>query len=221
MTQRKFQSIFLVFGMALICPGAASAVPNTFMAGDPIDADEMNTNFTDLEQRMAAIEDGDNQIVPVDCTADPNAFLDPNPVPITDNTTYVLSGMCNGPIWISRKRNVIIEGDSAGVAKDDGVILPGGLTDNPFAAVGIWESNAELRNLTIDASAYVTNAYPFNDTIAAVAVGQHAMARIYDVDIDGGDYASLCIASPTSRPITMSGCEISIFMVSRPGVMLM
>ncbi|MDC1286688.1 hypothetical protein N8198_02255 [Gammaproteobacteria bacterium] len=178
-------NISILLGLILGYSGVASAVPNTFTAGSPILAQEMNDNFTDIENRLAPLAASDNQIVNIDCTVDANTLLNTT---ITDRTTYVLKGMCNGPIEVWRNRNVIFEGDPAGVAKDDGIILPGGLTENPFAAVGIYESNAELRDLTIDASAYVTNAYPFNATIAAVGVGQHAMARIYDVDIEGGDY---------------------------------
>ena len=172
----------ILAAVILTQPGIANAVPNTFMAGDPIDADEMNANFTDLEQRLAPIEDEDNQIVAIDCDADVNALATAT---IRDRTTYVLTGMCNGPIEIYRKRNVIIEGDANGV-KDDGVFLPPGLLDNPFAAIGIYESNAELRNLKVDASNYVTNNYAWNSSVNTVGV-QVAVVRLYDTDIVGGD----------------------------------
>ncbi len=185
--------------IALVCCAAALADQvtdlNTFNPGDPALASEVNDNFTEVQD---SVNDNDarinvleglaginNQPIAVDCEANANAFLG---LEIEDNTTYILTGTCNGPIEIFRKRNVVIEGDPAGVPKDDGIFLPPGLIVNPFAALGVYESNIELRDLTIDATNYVTNSYAFSGSVSAINVGQHAIARIFDVDVEGGDY---------------------------------
>jgi hypothetical protein len=130
-------------------------------------------------------------MVDVDCTGtgDPDAFIG---MSIADNTTYTLSGMCNGPIEVWKKRNVVITGNDVTGAKTDGIFLPGGLTTNPWSALGVWESSAEIRHLTIDASNYVADGagylWPNPGALSAVEVGQMAILRIYDVDIKGGDY---------------------------------
>lgn len=167
-------------------------VPNTFATGDPILASEMNANFDALDTRLLALEGSSStaQTINIDCDTDANAFANTT---ITDNTTYVLTGMCNGPIEVFRKRNVFIHGDATGT-KDDGVMLQSGLTTNPYAAVAFWESSGELSNLTIDASNYVTagSGYQWANAGAldgAVSVGQTSILRIYDTDILGGDYA--------------------------------
>jgi hypothetical protein len=136
-------------------------------------------NISTLENQLSNIETNINTEVAIDCGADPDAFIGTT---ITDSTTYTLTGMCNGPIWISKRRNVVIQGDETGI-KDDGIILQTGLTENPFAALGIWESGVEVHNLTINAENYVSGVYG-ND---ALSVGQLAIARIYDTDILGGD----------------------------------
>ena len=83
--------------------------------------------------------------VDVNCRDDANAFRN---IEIEANTTYVLSGMCNGPIWIEEDNNVTIEGDGDGI-KDDGVVLPADLTEYPNAAIVVWQSTGiDLDNLT-------------------------------------------------------------------------
>jgi hypothetical protein len=121
----------------------------------------------------------------VDCSADADALLNTT---IRNNTTYTLNGMCNGPIEVFRKRNVVIQGVDTNT-KTDGIILPTGITVDPFAAIGVYESNIELRNLRLDASNYVSNSYPWGATnVAALNVGQQSIARVYDVDLVGGDF---------------------------------
>jgi len=161
-------------------------VPHIFSAGDPILASEINNNYDNLDQRLARFEDSQNQTIPINCGAggDVNALI--NTV-IEDRTTYVLTGMCDGPIEVIRRRNVFIQGDATGI-KDDGIILPANLQANPFAALGIYESNVDLSNLTIDASNYVTSSYPFGATnVSALSIGQSSTGRIRDLDITGGD----------------------------------
>ena len=64
--------------------------------------------------------------------------------------------MCNGPVWISSRDNIVIEGDATG-SRDDGIILPAGLVENPYGAIGIWDSaSVSLDNLTLSAENYVS-----------------------------------------------------------------
>jgi hypothetical protein len=152
-----------------------------------------DTRLTTVEDRTSALESSVaslNVAIDIDCTADADTFINTT---IADNTTYTLSGICNGPIEIWKKRNVVITGNDVTGAKTDGIFLPSGLTTNPYAALGVWESNAEIRHLTIDATEYVTDgagySWPNPGALEGVSVGQMAILRIYDVDIKGGDYA--------------------------------
>ena len=155
------------------------------------DTDDLGTRTTvletgagDLDTRIAAIEGGID--IAVDCSADVNAFLN---ITIKDNTTYTLTGMCNGPIWVENRKNVTIQGDATG-SKDDGVILPAGLTVQPYAAIGIWQSNSIiLDNLTVSAANYVSEAYAFGDNASAVHVGNKSYTDVSNVDFIGGDYS--------------------------------
>jgi hypothetical protein len=153
-----------------------------------------DTRLTTVEDRTTALESSvasQNVAIDINCTADADAFINTT---IADSTTYTLSGICNGPIELSKKRNVVITGNDVTGAKTDGIFLPGGLTTNPYAALAVWESSAEIRHLTIDATNYVTDGagylWPNPGALdGTVSVGQMAILRIYDVDIKGGDYA--------------------------------
>jgi hypothetical protein len=178
-------TIAVIFSLTMAHP-AYAAVPYTFSAGSSANAADVNANFTDLDSRVSALESasgGFSNIVEVDCAGDPDAFIG---MSIADNTTYTLSGMCHGPIGIWKKRNVVIQGDDFGT-KDDGIILPPGLTEHPYEALGIWESSVEVRNLTIDAQNYVSANYQFGSHVSALGVAQLSIARAYDVDFVGGD----------------------------------
>ena len=107
MKQVNLPKLFILTTLMLAIPGVSKADIIQFSPGTDIVSADMNVNFMDLDQRLADIEAGNNRIEPIDCSA-PNedAFLLET---ITDNTTYVQTGMCNGPISIWRKRNVIIE----------------------------------------------------------------------------------------------------------------
>jgi hypothetical protein len=178
-----------LLSIGVMAPNVQADVPNTFTSGDAIIASEMNANFSALDERLSALEGNTNQTVNIDCDNDATTFKNTT---IQDNTTYVITGICNGPIEIFRKRNVFIHGDATG-SKDDGIILPANLTVNPYAAVGYYESSGELRNLTINASNYVSNGTGYGWPNAGaldgtVSVGQASVLKLYDVDILGGDY---------------------------------
>jgi hypothetical protein len=162
-------------------------ITDTYTKGDILTAGTLKnikSVVNDIDARVTTIEGGSTEIA-VDCSADVNALLNAT---INDNTTYTLNGMCNGPIEVFRNRNVVIQGVDTNT-KTDGIILPTGITVDPFAAIGVYESSIELRNLRLDASNYVSNSYPWGATyVAALNVGQQSIARVYDVDLVGGDY---------------------------------
>jgi hypothetical protein len=187
------KSLFYIAVLSGLSANLQAEVPHSFSAGDPAVANHINDNFTDLDQRIidlgVAVADqsnGINQDVPLNCDDDADAFLN---APINSHTTYILTGMCNGPIWISDRSNVTIMGDASG-SKDDGVILPASLLEDPFAAIGAWRAKAvTLENLTVDASNYVSKNYDFGNNVAALSAGFQSYVTVTEVDFLGGDWA--------------------------------
>lgn len=174
--------------MALVIPGIAAATPpdDDDRHGKPARAAEVNERFADLEQRLRQLESSLMNSVAIDCGADANALLNTT---IQSNTIYTLSGMCNGPIWIDNKHDIILQGDGNGI-RDDGVALPAGLMEHPQGAVAIWKSKAiRLDNLTLSASNYVSQSYPFGDNVASLSAGDQSWVEVADVDFTGGDYS--------------------------------
>lgn len=163
----------------------AATVPNTLSPGTPATAADMNENFQALADAVTAVEGAGTGIdIAVDCNADPNAL---RITTIKDNTTYTLIGMCNGPIEVFQKRNVVFQGVDTNT-KTDGIKLLTGITMDPDSALGVYESSIELRNLRLDASNYVSNSYPWGVTdVGALYVAWRSKARVSDVDLVGGD----------------------------------
>jgi hypothetical protein len=186
--------IAMLVGIVTISQNVYSgSITDTFATGDTLTATHLNNAkaaVNDNDTRISAIEarfgNQQNQEVNVDCNADADALKN---LTIQDKTTYLLTGICNGPITIFRKRNVVLKGASSDKTVD-GVQLPTGIVSNPFAAIGIYESIAELRDLTADASNYVAGTgNPWGSGVSTVAVAQNSSARIYNTDIKGGDWA--------------------------------
>ncbi len=192
-------------------------IPNSFTAGTPAVAAEVNSNFTavesavddndarittnaadistntdDIAANTADINSNDSRIlaieggitIAVDCSADASAFLNTT---IQNNTTYTLTGMCDGPISINRSQNVVIEGDDTGT-KDDGIILPPGLTEN-YVINFRGPVAAQLDNLTISAANYTSGTD--GENVAGVLVESNASVRLSDVAVVGGDVGVL------------------------------
>ena len=161
--------------------------------------DNIADNFSQIQSNRADIAENSDRIdtleagsgpgggeIAVNCTADANAFMGNI---IQDNTTYILTGMCNGPIWIENHRNVTITGDGDG-DKDDGVMLPADLVANPFGAIGAWNSQiVKLENLTVSAANYVTQTYSFGSNVSSLIAGDQSFIEVSDVDFVGGDYS--------------------------------
>lgn len=167
-------------------------ISQDFSPGERLTANRMNgiwSAVNDNDARITAIEsmlgNQQNQEIDVDCNLDADALMN---LTIQDETTYLLTGTCNGPVSIYRKKNVVLKGASSDKTQDV-VQLPAGIVSNPFAAIGIYESTVELRDITADSGNYVTGSgNPWGSGVSTVAVGQNASARIYNTDIKGGDW---------------------------------
>ena len=180
--------ISLVGLMAISQLAYSGSITDNYTKGDVLTAGTLNnikSAVNDIDTRVTTIEGGQTDIA-IDCSANANAFLITT---IKNNTTYTLNGMCNGPIWIEDRKNVTIQGDATG-SKDDGVILQAGLTVQPYAAIGVWQSRAiTLDNLTVSAANYVSETYVFGDNVSALQVGNDSYTEVSNVDFVGGDYS--------------------------------
>jgi hypothetical protein len=185
------KSLFFMAALSGLSANLQAEVLHNFTAGEPAVAAHMNDNFNDLDDRIIDLgvtvadqSNGINQEVALDCEEDANAFFD---TPINSHTTYILTGMCNGPIWISGRSKVTIMGDESGI---NGVILQGGLTEHPYTAIGAWRSKRiSLENLTVDSSNYVSKNYSFGDNVGTITAGEQSQVAVTNVHSIGGDYA--------------------------------
>ncbi len=152
---------------------------------------QIQVNSADIAanaERIASLESGSGGSDPVNvaCEEDANAFRG---IDIQSNTTYVLHGMCDGPIWIKNRENVAILGDETG-SQGNGVRLPAGLTEHPYGAIGVWQSRGiKLENLTVSAANYVGQDYVFGSNVASLIAGNQSYVDAADVKFIGGDYS--------------------------------
>jgi len=174
-------------GVIFITPGIMQAAElHQFSKGKPARAAEVNENFDNLGQRLLKLESSQRSQQAIDCNGDANALLDTT---LKNNTSYTLSGMCNGPILIDNHRDITLEGDGIG-SKDDGVMLPAGLTEHPHGAVVVLKSSAiRLDNLTLSASNYVAQTYAFGENVASLSAGDDSWIEVTNVDFNGGDFS--------------------------------
>lgn len=186
---KKIFNVVASIGLLTVSQVSYTApIKDTYKNGDRLRAgilknirDAINEN----DRRITVLEGGITEIA-VDCSSDVDAFFN---TAIRDGVSYTLTGMCNGPIWIEGRSNVSIQGDASG-DKDDGILLPAGLSSQPYAALGIWQSSGvRLENLTVSAENYVSESYAFGNNVSALHVGNDAFAEVADVDFAGGDYA--------------------------------
>jgi hypothetical protein len=95
----------LLIGITLVIPGMTLADPgysdkDKHGKGKKAPAAEVNEKFDALDQRLLTIEFGLRSYVAIDCSNDANS---PRNATLADNTTYTLSGMCNGPVSCSNR----------------------------------------------------------------------------------------------------------------------
>lgn len=180
---KYFIKIISLIGLFTISQFAYSAsVTDTFATGDTLTADTLNnlkSAVNDNNTRIAAMERGTD--IAVDCSADSSALKNTTLIP---GNTYVLTGMCDGPIYISKPAGRYhFRGDAIGI-KDDGIISPPGETE--YYVLGFYGPvSARLENLRISAENYTTKADGF--FTAAIYVEGNASVSLYDVDVVGGE----------------------------------
>jgi len=135
------------------------------------------------EARITALETNTTKAVSVDCISDSEALK--NTI-LERNTTYILTGMCDGQIVVDGLGEITIQGDSSGT-NDDGIFLPAGETDSNQIFAAIYAQSGvklNLSNLTISAENYNSSSDLY---IAAVGSYRSAWVRLNNVDIVGGD----------------------------------
>ena len=146
-----------------------------------ISANEVRITANDI--RISAIEDGDSGTgvdTDVNCVDNPLALKNTT---LTPGTTYVLTGMCDGPVRISEPAGTYsFRGDATGI-KDDGIISPPGqVEDYVFSAYG--PISASFHNLTISGANYTSLGGVY---VTTVYVTGNSSLSLNEVDVVGGD----------------------------------
>ena len=179
------RSVSLIGLFAISQIAFPAAVTETFNTGERLTAAKVgnlviavNNNdirISELEGRTGGEE------ISVDCFTDSAALINTNLAP---GNTYVLTGMCDGPVRISEPAGTYsFRGDATGV-KDDGIISPPGqLEDYVFSAYGPISANFD--NLTISGTNYTSQADTF---VTTLYLAGNASASLLNVDVVGGDY---------------------------------
>lgn len=155
----------------ILASSAYADVPHAFSAGQPASAASVNENFSNLDGRVSALEAVDPVTVAVDCGADANALKN---LTITKDTTYNISGACNGPIYVE-KDNVHLLGTSN---TTDSIVLAAGIEDSAVWAGGAY--NLQITNLFLDLTATTTENY------TAGIWARSAFVQVTDSRIEGG-----------------------------------
>ncbi|OLQ90820.1 hypothetical protein BIY21_02065 [Vibrio ponticus] len=140
----------LAAGMSqLVTISAFAAVPNTFTSGTPALASEVNENFTDLDSRLAAIEEV-YATVDLDCGTDADALVDAldSDRNATVRTTYNVTGNCNGT-YITRS-DVVIDGDGSAT-------ILGNYNEYGESLYIEKQSNVRLRDINLQGTLTVTS----------------------------------------------------------------
>jgi len=146
---------------------------------------EVESEITDLYQQVSQLSASPASTIQVDCDTDPEALIS---YEFTDNTTYVISGMCNGPVIVRGKANVTLQGDASGTL-DDGISLPTGLQSDPSATLIISSSdNIHLNNIVITSfnSSDASNN-PNGWWLTPLLVNRASSTDIHASKLQGGD----------------------------------
>ena len=122
--------------------------------------------------------------IDVDCTANPDALLQPPySMKFLLNTTFNITGACNGPLYITADGIRLV-----GVDESAAIVLPGPptITDPSNGAVfGDGAHDLRIQNLLIDVTAWGTGLIA-NGTDAAGIYARNAFVRVIDTRIEGG-----------------------------------
>jgi hypothetical protein len=167
----------------------------------------IGSNRTDIDINTAAVSDhggrivdlesGGGSVVNVNCSSNPLALKN---TAFTKNSTYVLTGMCDGQIIVGAGLGAItIEGDGG---LDDGIALPAGETDANTVVAAIYGTNGirlNLKNLVISAENYnsVNDLY-----IAGVGSYRAAHVVLENVNVLGGDEG---VSAAYTGSVTING----------------
>lgn len=143
-------------------------------------------DINDLDARVSNLEAGgtpgiDRTVVDVDCVANSNALLEP-PIngSFADNTTYNITGACNGPLYVSEDGVRFVGIDSTAA-----IVLPGGIDPSNGAVFADGAQDLRIQNLLLDASAWGSGEVA-EDTDAAGVYARNAFIRLIDTRIVGG-----------------------------------
>jgi hypothetical protein len=175
----------LAFMSCSVAMAGSLGVTNTFTAGNAANAADVNLNFDEVEAavndnntRITALEGGGGgggqTMVAVDCGSNATALLD---APIfgsnfTANTTYQITGACDGPIEVNAD-NVWFVGQDISAA----IVLPVGTPSSSAAVFGNGAHDLRLDSLLIDVSALTDS-----DGVWA----RNAFVRLINTDVTGG-----------------------------------
>ena len=133
--------------------------------------------------RITALEEsggGTGLDIAVDCNNDSSALRN---MALDPGNTYVLTGMCDGPIRIAEPvGSYTFQGDDLGI-KDDGIISPLGQVEGyVFSAYG--PVAVTMDNLTISGVNYTSQSDAF---VTSILIAGNASAKLSNVDVEGGD----------------------------------
>jgi len=173
----------LAFMSCSVAMAGSLSVTNDFTGGNPANAADVNLNFDDVE---AAVNDNDTRITALEggggganrmttmvaCDVEADALLlAPISGNFTANTTYEITGACNGPIEVNAD-NVWLVGQDVSAA----IVLPGTAPAGSAAIYGNGAHDFRLQDLLIDV---------LESSGGGVWVRDASM-RIIDTDVTGG-----------------------------------
>jgi hypothetical protein len=172
----------------LLISAAPAHALTTFTAGTPAKASEVNDNFTELSDRIDALEaKHTGETINVDCGADAGALL-----AAMNNAgngdTFVITGTCNGPVFADHHA-LTLQANTPGV---DGITAPGD-TD---AVLSVLARHVTVQGLVLTA------------TVPSSSIGllvfRNGSATIDNLAASGAEY-SVVVARAASARIQNTG----------------
>ena len=163
-------------------------VPYIFTDGTKASAPEVNANFKHLEERINTLN-GDRQEISVDCsTEDPTALAkylhwDYDDFGKYEYTTFLLTGTCDGPLYIYGDGVRLQSADESSPAT---LQLPvdADLRNDAYVVMVDGAQQVYLEDLTIDMSLYTSSTY--EDYYVTGVLARTSFVRIVNSNITGG-----------------------------------